>query len=169
MQVAASHGRRDEISNIIGEQVEFLPRARKDLDAVVAFTNQVESRALIPALRFHFASELPVYTTSQATRGDAMTELAGFQLTEMPLFAEPTPVHAALIDAFATRQSSQADLLGLGFDAYRLATWLPLISSDMPLTLAGATGYLWLDNQRKFKRDLPLVRVLEDGTLSPEE
>ena len=36
MQVAASQARRDQMANILGQQLEFLPRARKDLDAVVA-------------------------------------------------------------------------------------------------------------------------------------
>lgn len=166
MQVAASHTRRDQMATILGEQLEFLPRARKDLDAVITLTNQVESRALIPALQFHFAQELPVYATSQATRGDAVQELAGFNLTEIPLFAEPTTAQQHLQAAFDLTQSSQADLLALGHDAYRLATWLPILGPDAQLTLPGATGYLWLDQGRRFRRDLPMVQVTEAGLLT---
>ena len=169
MQVAASQTRRDELARILGEQLEFLPRARKDLDAVVTMTNQVESRALIPALTFHFAADLPIYATSQATRGEAMAELNGFNLTEMPLFAEPSPRQLELRQPFDMNQSSQADLLALGHDAYKVATWLPILDTDTQLTLPGATGYLWLAEGRRFTRDLPLVSVLEDGSLAAQD
>ncbi|MEM7096890.1 MAG: penicillin-binding protein activator [Pseudomonadota bacterium] len=169
MQVAASHERRRELANILGEELEFLARARKDLDAVVAFTNQVESRALLPALKFHFADDLPIYATSQATRGEAKEDLSGFKLTEMPLFAEPTQGQQVLTQAFDLRQSSQADLLALGFDAFRLATWLPMLADNRQLTLPGATGYLWISEGGRVSRDLPLVLVASDGALvSPE-
>lgn len=89
MQVAASEDRRNEVANILGEPLEFLPRARGDLDAVIALTTQVEAQTLVPALKFHFADDLPVFATSQAAIGEELDELAGFELTEMPLFADP--------------------------------------------------------------------------------
>ena len=68
MHVAGSQSRRDELARLLGEELEFLPRAREDVDAVVALIDNTEANALVPALRFHFASDLPVYASSQTTR-----------------------------------------------------------------------------------------------------
>ncbi len=165
MQVEASESRKTEIANILGQPLEFLARGRQDMDAVVAFTNQVEARALGPALRFHFASNLPLYATSQIARGSEVDELVGFNLTEMPLFTHPTASQSALYDAFALKSNAQAELYALGYDAYRLATWLPLLNSEGQLALPAASGYIWLDKAGRFKRDLGLSRVEKGGTL----
>ena len=163
MQVAASETRKNEVATIIGTPLEFLPRARRDLDGVVALITQVEAQALVPALRFHFADDLPVYATSQAARGESLQDLAGFALTEMPMFAAPNADQQALQGAFALEQSDFAELYALGFDAYRVATWLPLLTPQSQVALPAASGYLWLESGGKFRRDLPLSRINRAG------
>jgi hypothetical protein len=159
MQVAASGSRHTNIANILGKPLEFLPRARGDLDAVIAFTNQVEAQALVPALRFHFADNLPVFATSQTARGDNLKILAGFELTEMPLFVAPTPAQQALIDAFSLQDSPLAELYALGFDAYQVATWLPILNPQSQVALPAASGYLWMEPGGRFRRDLALSKI----------
>ncbi len=169
MQVAASETRKNEIANILGEPLEFLPRARGDLDGIIALTTQVEAEALVPALRFHFADELPVYATSQVTRGDNTARLAGFQLTEMPVFAAPNASHAALTNSFELDQNPYAELYALGFDAYRLATWLPILDAGTPVGVAAATGYLWLEPDGAFRRNLGMSKISREGLIPVAE
>ena len=159
MQVAASETRRTNIANILGKPLEFLPRARDDLDAVVAFTNQVEAQALVPALRFHFADDLPVFATSQTARGDKFDVLDGFELTEIPLFVTPTTTQSQLIEAYALQGSALAELYALGFDAFKVATWLPLLNPQSQIALPGASGNLWLEPGGRFRRDLMLNKI----------
>lgn len=161
MLVSESEARRRQIADIIGKQVEFLPRAREDLEAIVAFTSGVESRALVPALRFHFGEHLPVYATSQAIRQGVRPELEGFYLTEMPLFVETATQPAAMREAFALADNSLAELYALGFDAYRVATWLPAIPVNADLTVPGASGFIWLDARGRFHRELDLAQIKE--------
>lgn len=163
MQVAASESRRTSIANVLGKPVEFLPRARGDLDAIVAFTNQVEAQALVPALRFHFADDLPVFATSQTARGDKYGVLDGFELTEMPLFTTPNEAQRSLIDAYALQSNPLAELFALGFDAFRVATWLPLLDVQSQIALPGASGNLWLEPGGRFRRDLTLNRISATG------
>ena len=163
MQVAESEVRRREIANILGKQVEFLPRARQDLEAIIAFTSNIESRALVPALRFHFGSHLPVYATSQAARRGSLQELKGFNLSEMPLFAEQNPEFDALIASFDLHENPYVELYALGFDAYRVATWLPVISPQDKVSMPGASGYLWLAPNGNFRRELSLTSVNDQG------
>lgn len=163
MQVAASGSRHTNIANILGKPLEFLPRARGDLDAVIAFTNQIEAQALVPALRFHFADNLPVFATSQTARGDNPKILAGFELTEMPLFVAPTSAQQALIDAFSLQDSPFAELYALGFDAYQVATWLPILNPQSQVALPGASGYLWMEPGGRFRRDLAISKIGAEG------
>ena len=168
MQVEASDQRKTAIQRIIGTELEFLPRARGDLDAVVALTDQVESLALVPALRFHFASKLPVFATSQAARGNQLAGLKNFLITEMPLYLDANTAQNNLRQAFnLDKLTQQAELYALGVDAYRVAAWLPVIDQQSQATITGASGYLWLDTQGKFKRDLNLGKVTAQGTVAP--
>jgi outer membrane PBP1 activator LpoA protein len=165
MQVAASEQRRNAIADILGTPLEFLPRARSDLDGVVALTNQIEARALIPALRFHFADELPVYATSQSLRGDERAGLRGFRVTEMSVFTRPDPDLEALAAAFNLQHNPLAELYALGFDAYRLGTWLPLLTADSQVSIAAASGQLHLSPGGRFARQLSLNLIDADGRL----
>ncbi len=147
--------RKTEIQRIMGKKIEFLPRARKDLDAIITLTTNVESRALVPALRFHFGDHLPIYTTSQAVRkGDAET-LTGFNLTEIPLLTDPK--YKALTEVFNVADSNFVELYALGYDAFRLGTWLPVLAPDSRLSIPGASGHLWLDGKGVFRRELDLA------------
>ncbi len=164
MQTEASEGRKNQVARILGEPLEFIPRARRDLDAVVAFTSHVESRALRPALQFHFAESLPVYATSQSARGTRTNELADFGISEMPIFVNPGE-YTQLRNAFELDTNSNPELYALGFDAYRLANWVPLIRTGSQSTIAGASGYLWLDQDGSFRRELMFAKVSPEGTL----
>ena len=163
MQVAASETRRIEIANILGQQLEFLPRARRDLDGVIALTTHVESQALVPALRFHFADKLPVFATSQAAKGQDLKNLRGFELTQMPIFANPNASQQTLFEAFDLAHNAFSELYALGFDAYRIATWLPILNAQSQVALPAASGYLWLEPGGKFRRDLAVSRVTRHG------
>ncbi|RZV49037.1 MAG: hypothetical protein EX270_13275, partial [Pseudomonadales bacterium] len=169
MQVAASDTRKNQLANILGTPLEFLPRARADIDGVVALTNQVEARALVPALRFHFADQLPVYATSQTLLGEELNRLEGFELTEMPLFGSPDEKLDKFSAAFELPESPFAELYALGYDAYRLATWLPILTPDSQVAMPAATGYLWLEPGGKFRRDLTVSRIGAEGSRTPVE
>jgi len=169
MQVAASDTRRREIADVLGQPLEFLPRARRDLDGVVALTTHVEARALVPALKFHFANKLPVFATSQAIRGDQVSDLRGFDSTEMPLFSQPNSAQLQLLNAFNLENSQFADLYALGFDAYHIASWLPLLNDHSQIALSGASGYIWLEPGGKFRRDLPISKISVEGKHIPDQ
>lgn len=162
MQVASSTVRQQELVRILGQTLEFLPRARGDLDGIVALTTNVESRALVPALKFHFADHLPIYATSQAVRNGPTDAIKRFTVTDMPLFASPGYQH--LRDVLNPAQSRFSELYALGFDAYRVATWLPLTQASGSLSLPGASGYLWMEGDGVFHRELEMQQVRKAQT-----
>lgn len=155
MLTEQSEQRRSKIQRLIGEQLEFLPRARKDLDAIVALTSNVESQALVPALRFHFGDHLPVYATSQALRQGEADALSGFHMTELPILTETG--FDKLKASFPLGEGNLTELYALGYDAYRVGTWLPLIETESQISIPGASGYLWLEGNGTFRRELDLM------------
>ena len=172
MGVADSVARKNELTQLLDQDIQFLPRARLDLDAVVALTSNVESRALVPALRFHFADNLPVYATSQSIRGSGnIKELAGFTVTELPILASPNLNMSNLVSTYGLKESPLVELYALGYDAYQLATWIHLLNQpgqtplDGSFRLSMATGAVQLNPNGRFQRTLELVNIDRRGRL----
>ena len=129
MGVADSQGRHGDLQRVLEKEIEFLLRGREDLDAVVVFTSALESKALVPALQFHFADKLPVFATSQSARSDNLSDIAGFHVTELPLLANLDAVAATMSTVFDLREQPLVELYALGLDAYRLAAWVHWIQT----------------------------------------
>ena len=152
----------EDLAAAIGESVEFVPRRRQDIDAVVALVDAVRGDAVRPALAYHFASGIPVYATSQVTSGrnlNRLSELNLMRITQLPWAVYPNPLKAELDAAFA--RQTPGPLQALGVDAYRLADRLPLLASDDHARLLGATGILTLEGSR-VSRELVWAIVRND-------
>lgn len=153
MQVAASLQRREELQRLLNTSLEFMPRARTDLDGVVAFVNHIEAAALAPALKFHYPGSIPVYASSQSVRGaSALGELNGFQVAEMPFNLYSDPLWNAVQQAFDGRRGNTAALHALGMDAYLIVNHWQWIADHEPLY--GATGKLQRAEDGRIQRTL---------------
>ena len=167
LQVAASQARHDQLAQALGTSLEFLPRARQDIDGIVAFVDHLQALALAPALKFHFAEELPVYASSQSVRGAGrLGDLEGFQVAELPFRLHRGPLHQAFTEAFDLLDADLADLFALGIDAYRLFDHWHLLSASEPLR--GATGTLRLGDDGCIRRTLGWALV-QDGALNASQ
>jgi outer membrane PBP1 activator LpoA protein len=166
LHVDASSRRMQTLAAAIEQPVEFIPRRRQDIDAVVALVDAVQGGAVRPALAYHFARDLPVYATSQVTSGpgsNRLGELNLMRVCQLPWSVYPDKVKNEFAAAFA--RQSPGPLHALGVDAYRLADRLVLFAADPHARLLGATGILTLDDSR-VSRDL-IWSVVHDGRLEP--
>ena len=157
LQVDASHARHKRLVRLLSTEVEFVARARQDVDAIVAFLDGPEARALRPALRFHFASHIPVFTTSQALRRVPRRDyrdLRGFNLSEIPWKLAASGIRNDVEAAFTGAAGPLAPFYALGVDAYRLADRLDLIVGLPQHRLLGGTGELSLQRDGRLRRDL---------------
>lgn len=169
MFIDASQLRSQRIYRLIDSHIEFTPRARTDLDAVVAIMDNTQANALVPALKFHFASQLPVYASSQTVRGAKRAKvapLAGFRVSELPWLMQTEPLQQTVQDSFSLRGSSLSSLYALGADAYRVADRLPILKVSTDLGMLGNTGALWVDAKRRFHRQQQWG-VVSNGKLVP--
>jgi outer membrane PBP1 activator LpoA protein len=174
MGVSGSQQRREQMAKLLDEELEFLPRERKDLEAIVAFIDGLQSKALVPALRFHFADELPVFATSQTARSQDLDELANFRIAELPLLANPDTVAKSMTATFDLKDNPLIEFFALGLDAYRLATWTHWLNENsqalgdqQPLTLSLASGTLTLGQQGAIRRRLDIAVIDRRGALRP--
>ena len=155
--IADSNARRSMLSRLLGEDLEFVPRRRDDVDAVVVFLDGARLMALKPALDFHYASDLPVFAPSQAIQGVAWSRLNGLRVCDIPWRLHPTPLRRRAA-AFAAGGS---DFFALGVDAFRIANQLPRMI-DHGESLAGATGLLTLERNGRIHRRLAWGEVIGD-------
>jgi outer membrane PBP1 activator LpoA protein len=157
MLVSESEARRDEMTRVLGFAPEFLPRARTDVDGVIALVDNVEANALVPALSFHFANDLPVYASSQVTRrtrSDQLAELDGFHVSELPWFLEGHPLFEQMREPLALDTNPFASLVALGADAFRMVERAPLIYELRDFRMLGSTGFLTLRPDGRITREL---------------
>lgn len=165
--VAESQSRHARLQQQLGVTLEFEPRARRDVDAIVAFLDSSEARALRPALRFHYSSHIPVYTTSQALRRVSqkdLRDLRGFNISEIPWKLYPSSVREQLTQARdGVSSGALAPLYALGVDAYRLADRMDILLQAPNQRLLGGTGELTLGYDGRVNRDLGWQYVGKEG------
>lgn len=164
VRVAASEQRHAQMERLLDAELQFVPRARTDLDAIVAFVDHLQARALASALQFHFVAHLPIYASSQSTRnrqGDGnaarVGDLEGFRIVQLPFDLDGEPQREALGQAFRPRTGSQTALFALGLDAYRLFDHWPLLAAGA--ILQGATGMLHVRADGRVGRTLAWAEV----------
>ena len=159
--VAASQARQAALVEMLGIELEFVPRHRDDVDAVVAFVDGRQLMALKPALDFHLAADLPanllLYAPSQAVRGVAWGRLEGLRVCNIPWLLHGGPLRRETA-ALATSRGRLASLFALGVDGFRVANQLERMTIHGQ-SVAGSTGILTADGNGRIHRQLAWGRV----------
>lgn len=162
LNIDASEKRHQAISRLIGQQPEFEPRRRQDADFVFLVATASQARLLRPLLRFHRASRLPAYTTSQvhdegAGNSTLDLDLDGLRFCDMPWVlptAQPDTQRADIRRLWPDREQRYTRLYAMGIDTLQLAPYLQGSQAGMLNRLEGVTGTLYLDNARRVHRSL---------------
>ncbi|MHB8474957.1 MAG: penicillin-binding protein activator [Steroidobacteraceae bacterium] len=123
------------------------------------------ARQILPQLKFHYAGDVPVYSTSDSFEPDpaANSDLEGMLFADMPWMVATDPVTAQIRDgvraAWPARTARRDRLYAFGFDAYRL---MPALRGKAPAAAAeisGVTGKLHIDDQNRIHRDLDWAQI----------
>ncbi len=156
--IGRSQARARALRRHVGE-LEFEPRRRRDLDFLFLLADPSQARQLKPALNFHYAGDLQVFTTSHvyAGRPDSSrdSDLDGIRFVDIPwLLERDSELHQAVEHAWPQGHGRFTRLFALGIDAYRLQTRLSLLHSIPESAMPGATGQLRLAEQNRLVREL---------------
>ncbi len=162
LNIDASEQRRQTLTRLLGRQPEFEPRRRQDADFVFMIAYPQQGRLLRPLLRFHRASRLPVYATSQIFSGvvspDFDRDLDGVRFCDMPWTLQTehpaADLRTALDQLWPDRARQYSRLYAMGIDAYQLTPYLQGLGAGTFARHPGVTGDLYLDPQRQVHRDL---------------
>ena len=160
--IAAGHERHASLARLLGAPLEFMPRRRGDVDALVAFVDDVQLTALKPALDFHFASDLATYAPSQSVRGAAWEEFESLRVCDIPWRLHDSALRSASAD-LATSRGALAAVFALGVDGYRVANQLHRLAIHGE-SVAGSTGQLTLQPNGLIRRGMAWGKVI-DGRL----
>ncbi|GAC1498367.1 MAG: hypothetical protein NVS1B6_04330 [Steroidobacteraceae bacterium] len=123
------------------------------------------ARQILPQLKFHYAGDVPVYSTSDSFEPDAAanSDLDGMLFPDMPWMVANDPVTVQIRDgvraAWPARTQRRDRLYAFGFDAYRL---LPALRGKSRLEgseISGMTGKLRLDEQNRVRRGLDWAQM----------
>lgn len=163
--IADSELRANRISRILGQEPEFYPRRRKDLDFVFLIARPVAARVLKPMLAFYFAGDLPVYSTSHVYTGTTATsqdsDLNGIKFCDMPWRIADDPIKAQAQAGLTGAAGNLSTLFALGVDAYRLHPRLDQLLADPDSRYYGVTGALRIPKDQRIKRGLMWAQFIE--------
>jgi len=162
-----SMARFHRLESVAGTKLQFEPRRRNDIEFIFAPAPVSLERLLRPQLRFHHAGDIPTYATSDAFEPDvrANEDLEGLMFPDMPWMLGgdlADAVHAATREAWPTGGPHRGRLFAFGFDAFRVQQALRHSGMNGTINVAGLTGRLSLDAQRRVRRELGWAQ-LHDG------
>jgi len=158
LNLAGSEQRARRLRQLMGSPMEFSPRRRQDLDAIFLLAdNPQDARSIKPLIAFHYAGDLPVYSTSRIFQGDTDPrrdrDLNGIVLVEMPWLLAPDSPLASTVSRFG-KHPTFARLHALGADAFLLNWRLRQLAADTDSRVRGQTGLLHMDSLGRVHREL---------------
>lgn len=151
----------------LGGPLQFDPRRRQDAELIFLAATAPAGRLLKSQLKFHYAGDLPVYSTSRihSMDGRSNSDLNGVMFADTPWIIAPQPWIAelpALYNEYWPSERRLGRLHALGYDAYHLVSALHGSRLGDMAEIEGASGTLYLDGQGRVHRRLPLARF-ENG------
>ena len=157
-----SENRARRIRQLIGEQIEFEPRRRQDIEMIFMLAKSDQARSLKPLLNYHYASDLPVYATSRIYNGyedrKKDTDINGVKFTEIPWVLSKDVLLKQQINQTIDNSKQYQRMYALGVDSYQLYPRLKQLLHIPNSRVYGQTGTLRLNASNQIERTLSLAQ-----------
>ena len=168
LNLDASASRRKRLENLLGENLEFEPATRSDIDYVFLYARPVNARQIIPQLAFFDATKLPIYATADAFDGVPNRDVEGLIYPTTPWQSTPDPQLSQtrlLIEQYRGDMIRSFDrLYALGIDAYQVLPRLPQLRRFSRQRIGGASGHIGVTPGGMVTRD-PLWARIRHGAI----
>ena len=174
MALTSSVQRYNRLRANVGSPLQFDPRRRQDVDFVFLATDAKAGRLIKSQLKFHYAGELPVYSTSfiYSLDGRSNSDLNGVMFADAPwVIAPPAWIadYPQIYNEFWPAEKRLARLHAMGYDAYHLVGGL-FSAKDGPMDeIIGATGRLYLEADGRVHRKLAWAQFERGGPVALPE
>jgi outer membrane PBP1 activator LpoA protein len=168
LHIADSVARYQRLQGVLGGKLNFEPRRRADIEFVlVAAPTATTARLLEPQLKFFYAGDIPSYALSNAYEPDSAAsnqDIDGLMFPDMPWMiggdGSIDEIRNNISQAWENRAAWRSRLFAFGYDACQLMVAMSVKGrSPLDAQVAGLTGSLHFDNDRRVQRDLIWVQV----------
>jgi outer membrane PBP1 activator LpoA protein len=138
---------------------------RSDVDFIFLEGPPSAARLILPQLKFNYAGDIPVYSTSDSyePNAGANSDLDGLLFADMPWLVSADPAVDQIRDsvraAWPAGTARLDRLYAFGFDAYHLIPVIKANALSSTQDVAGMTGMLSLDDRHRVRRELEWVQV----------
>ena len=150
LDIDSSLTRHTNVQRLVRREIEFVPRRRSDIHAVVGLVGSREYESLVAALDFHFGSDIPLFVTSAALRSDIpIKKKNGTRFSALPLTLFSLRLRHNLENAFPAAKRDPS-FYALGIDAYRLANQFERLMAG--ISIPATTGNLKLSRNSLIQR-----------------
>lgn len=157
LHITNSQTREQQIKELLGLSVQGVPSRRQDFDMIFLLAYPSKARQIMPALKYYYASDVPVYATSSVYSGNANPlkdkDLDGVIFCDIPWVFD----HQLAAKNWPEQFNSYNRLYALGKDSYALASRLN------QLILFSADGYMKKQDVLYLKPSKQVARALEWG------
>ncbi|ORU91507.1 MAG: LppC family lipoprotein [Cycloclasticus sp. symbiont of Bathymodiolus heckerae] len=166
LQLDESLSRFRQLRQRLNLSIQFEERRRHDADFIFLVAAPREGRLIKPQLRFHRASNVPVFSTSKIYEGElnkvANRDLDGTFFCDMAWFIEPkNNVDINLDNALKLWPNTRGlhrRLMAFGYDAHQLIPHLERLKSNDFSRFRGKTGILSMNHNGQINRQLSCGR-----------
>jgi uncharacterized protein len=165
LSIDASEARAAQLRSVLPRSnLHFTARRRQDVDFIFLLASPAEGRQIKPALAFHFAGDVPVYSMPGIYDGGANSvanrDLNGVIFTDSPWILQDDPLRETLNRVLPAAVSNVQRLRAMGVDTFRLYPRLSQLESFPSARLQGATGVLSMQPNGSIKRELLEARFI---------
>jgi hypothetical protein len=160
LDIDGSRQRAITVEQTIAQNLEFEPRRRQDIDAIIMVANPTIARQLKPLFAFYFGGNLPVYSPSTVYSGSPNagrdSDLENVRFTDVPwMLSNQNEFRRLSQSALPEVTREQGRLFAMGADAYRLSSKLPLLRQIRDSEVEGLTGMLTMTENGVVHRQQP--------------
>ena len=169
LNIDKSEQRARDLRNKLKIKIHNIERRRQDADFIFTVAIPEDARQLIPQLRFHYADNLPVYSTSHIFTGiiDSAKDidLNDVIFIDMPWILDTKQqlsiIQTALNKNWSQEKSDYRRQYALGIDAYHLIPDIGRLSHEKNSFMSGKTGDLTIVRDNIIKRNLRKAKFIE--------
>ncbi len=157
LHISDSETREKQVKEILGQNVQVMPSRRQDFDMIFLLAYPTKARQIMPALKYYYTGDVPVYATSSVYGGHANVlkdkDLEGVIFCDIPWVFS----HQMHAKNWPEQFNSYNRLYALGMDSYALTAQLN------QLLLFPAQGSNKTNGSLYLKANQQVARVLEWG------
>ncbi|MFT7559630.1 MAG: outer membrane PBP1 activator LpoA protein [Flavobacteriales bacterium] len=168
--IDTSRSRNRKLRQTLGLKLTFEPRRRADIDLVFLLAKGRQAQQIKPLLAFHYAGDLPVYSTSHVFNGDTkntnMRDLNNIRFASLPWYFESQREEKRAVTAYSNVSAGFQSLYALGVDAYHLYPRLKQFEKIKQAKYYGATGKLALAQDNTISRQ-QVWAIFKNGKVVP--